>query len=138
MTVSTILASLPTELVLYIREFVDLNRFDKIELSKRFTDKPNQWAQYENGLVLLPSITGGYTASQRAWIKYEFPLYQSIAYICDDCQGNNDKVIKNCKYSRHQTITMIQNQSHDDMILYDDYEDKQEFLRNKNEYLDSL
>ena len=138
MALVSALKSLPNELVLYIRDYVDLNRFNKHELLNRFTDKPTEWLEYENGLVLLPSIPKGYTDSQKAWIRTEFPLYQAIAYICDDSQGNIDPVIKNCEYARHQTIKMIQNESQDELVLYDDYEDKALFNRNQRLYLDSL
>lgn len=137
MALVTALNTLPTELVLYIREFVDLNRFDKTELSKRFTDKPTQWLDYENGLVLLPSIPKGYTDSQKAWIRTEFPLYQAIAYICEDCSGNIEPFLKDCEYVRHQSIKMIQNESQDELVLYDDYEDKSLFRRDQRLYLES-
>ena len=130
--------TLPTDIILYIRDFIDLNPFDSRELSERFSKNPTEWFEYENGLVLLPSIPTGYTDSQRAWIRTEFPLYQAIAYICDDSQGNIEPFLKNCEYARHQTIKMIQNENHDDLILYDDYEDKTLFRRDQRLYLDSL
>ena len=138
MALVSVLNSLPNELVLYIRDFVDLNRFDKNEFSKRFTDKPTEWLDYETGLVLLPSIPKGYTDSQKAWIRTEFPLYQAIAYICDDCSGNIEPFLKKCDYVRHQTITMIQNESQDELVLYHDYDDNYIFRRDQRLYLNSL
>ena len=130
--------TLPTDIILYIRDFVDLNRFDSRELSERLSKNPTEWFEYENGLVLLPTIPTGYTDSQKLWIRTEFPLYQAIAYICDDCQGNIEPFLKKCYYVRRQTITMIQHENHDALILYHDYEDKTLFKLDQMNYLSSL
>lgn len=136
--IETSIQNLPTDIVLYIRDFIDLNRFDSRELSERLSKNPTEWFEYENGLVLLPTIPTGYTDSQKLWIRTEFPLYQAIAYICDDCQGNIKPFLKKCDYVRHQTITMIQNENHDDLILYHDYENKSFFKLNQMLYLGLL
>lgn len=130
--------TLPDDIIRVIRGYVDLNRFDSRELSERLSKNPTEWFEYENGLVLLPTIQGGYSDIEKNWIRDEFPLYQAIAYICDDSQGNIDPNIKNCDYARHQTIKMIQNENYDDLILYNDYEDKTLFKRDQMLYLNSL
>jgi len=137
MALEIAITSLPDEIIRVIRGYVDLNRFDKRELSKRFNQKPTEWFEYENGLVLLPAITGGYSNNQKEWIRDEFPLYQAIAYICEDCQGNIDPFLKNCDFVRHQTIDMIQNQSYDHLNIYNDnFDDNALFLLDKAEYFD--
>lgn len=129
------LKSLPVELISYIRDYVDLNRFNKLDLFKRFTDKPTEWVEYANGLVLLPTVSNGYTSDQKSWIRNEFPLYQAIAYILDDCQGNIDPFLKNCDFARHQSITMIQNMDYSNMNLYEDnLDDNQSFLLDKTQF----
>jgi hypothetical protein len=130
--------TLPDDIIRVIRGYVDLNRFDSRELSERLSKNPTEWFEYENGLVLLPTIQGGYSDIEKNWIRDEFPLYQAIAYICDDSQGNIDPNIKKCDYARHQTIKMIQNENYDDLILYNDYEDKTLFKRDQMLYLNSL
>ena len=129
------LQSLPSELISYIRDYVDLNRFNKLELLKRFADKPTEWLDYENGLVLIPTVSNGYSIDQKVWIRNEFPLYQAIAYILDDCQGNIDPFLKNCDFIRHQSITMIQNMDYTGMNLYEDnLDDNQSFLLDKKQF----
>lgn len=129
--------TLPDDIVLYIRDYIDLNRFDSRELSARFTKHPTEWFEYENGLVLLPAITGGYSETEKTWIRDEFPLYQAIAYICDDCQGNIDPFLKHCEFVRHQTIDMIQKQDYSHLNLYDDnFDDNASFLLDRAQFFD--
>ena len=129
--------TLPDEIIRIIRDYIDLNRFDSRELKQYFTKTPTEWFQYENGLVLLPTTPNGYNATEKEWIRTEFPLYQAIAYICDDCEGNIHPFLKGCEFVRHQTIDMIQKQSYEHLNIYEDnLDDNAMFLLDKAEYFD--